>query len=55
MVALFGRGNWWLPSWLARALRVAPSPAQAAAKATGPAPAAGPAGAERVPELSSAR
>ena len=55
MVALFGRANWWLPSWVARALRVPTSPAQAAAEATGPAPAAGPAGAERVPELSSAR
>jgi RND superfamily putative drug exporter len=26
MVALFGRANWWLPSWLARVLRI---PAQA--------------------------
>jgi RND superfamily putative drug exporter len=26
LVALFGRYNWWLPSWLARLLRVAPSP-----------------------------
>jgi RND superfamily putative drug exporter len=22
MVALFGRANWWLPSWIARALRI---------------------------------
>jgi hypothetical protein len=22
MVALFGRANWWLPSWLARPLRI---------------------------------
>jgi hypothetical protein len=22
MVALFGRANWWLPSWMARLLRV---------------------------------
>jgi RND superfamily putative drug exporter len=28
LVALFGRANWWLPSWLARVLRVsAPAPA----------------------------
>jgi RND superfamily putative drug exporter len=26
MVALFGRANWWLPEWLARALRI-PAPA----------------------------
>jgi RND superfamily putative drug exporter len=26
MVALFGRANWWLPSWLARVLRI-PAPA----------------------------
>ena len=26
LVALFGRANWWLPSWLAKALRI---PAQA--------------------------
>jgi RND superfamily putative drug exporter len=25
MVALFGRANWWLPSWLARALLVRPA------------------------------
>jgi len=30
MVALFGRANWWLPSWLARVLRIpAPVPAPA--------------------------
>jgi len=26
MVSLFGRWNWWLPDWLAKALFVAPSP-----------------------------
>jgi putative drug exporter of the RND superfamily len=26
LVALFGRANWWLPAWLARLLRVPPSP-----------------------------
>jgi putative drug exporter of the RND superfamily len=26
LVSLFGRWNWWLPSWLARLLRVEPSP-----------------------------
>jgi RND superfamily putative drug exporter len=26
MVSLFGQWNWWLPSWLARALLVQPSP-----------------------------
>ena len=26
LVSLFGRWNWWLPGWLARGLRVAPSP-----------------------------
>ncbi len=26
MVSLFGRWNWWLPDWLARLLRVEPSP-----------------------------
>ena len=25
LVSLFGRWNWWLPSWPARILRVAPS------------------------------
>jgi RND superfamily putative drug exporter len=30
LVALFGRANWWLPSWLARALRIPASPAQVA-------------------------
>ena len=33
MVALFGRANWWLPSWLARFLRV---PASSAVPAVGP-------------------
>ena len=32
LVALFGRANWWLPSWLARVLRV-PAPAAALAPA----------------------
>jgi RND superfamily putative drug exporter len=32
LVALFGRANWWLPSWLARLLRV-PAPAVPAARA----------------------
>ena len=45
LVALFGRANWWLPSWLARALRI-PAPA-------GPAP-AGPAPAGPAAELASA-
>jgi putative drug exporter of the RND superfamily len=31
LVALFGRANWWLPSWLARVLRV-PAPAGPAAE-----------------------
>ena len=26
LVSLFGRWNWWLPGWLARVLRVEPSP-----------------------------
>ncbi|HEY8728988.1 MAG TPA: MMPL family transporter [Acidothermaceae bacterium] len=26
LVSLFGRYNWWLPAWLAKPLRVAPSP-----------------------------
>jgi RND superfamily putative drug exporter len=26
LVGVLGRWNWWLPAWLARALRVAPSP-----------------------------
>jgi putative drug exporter of the RND superfamily len=29
LVELFGRWNWWLPAWLAKLLRVAPSPAVA--------------------------
>jgi len=51
LVALFGRANWWLPSWLARLLRVptpvptsAPVPAGVAARG-GPAGAPEPAGA----------
>ena len=35
--ALFGRWNWWLPSWLARALFVEPSPLPVAPD-LGPAP-----------------
>ena len=27
LVSLFGRWNWWLPAWLAKPLRVEPSPA----------------------------
>ena len=30
LVSLFGRWNWWLPTWLARPLRVQPSPLAAA-------------------------
>jgi putative drug exporter of the RND superfamily len=37
LVSLFGRWNWWLPSWLARALFVQASPLPAA-PGTGPAP-----------------
>jgi RND superfamily putative drug exporter len=39
LVALFGRANWWLPSWLARVLRIpAPAgPAAAGLAAAGPA------------------
>ena len=29
VISLMGRWNWWLPSWSARLLRVAPSPARA--------------------------
>jgi RND superfamily putative drug exporter len=39
LVALFGRANWWLPSWVARVLRI-PAPAYPA----GPAGLAGPVG-----------
>jgi RND superfamily putative drug exporter len=28
LVSLLGRWNWWLPAWLAKPLRVAPSPLQ---------------------------
>jgi putative drug exporter of the RND superfamily len=28
LVSLFGRWNWWLPTWAARLLRVEPSPAR---------------------------
>jgi len=52
MVALFGRANWWLPSWAARVLRVPASPARTPAEAIGPGSAAG---SERVAELTSAR
>jgi len=43
LVSLFGRWNWWLPGWLARVLRVEPSPL-APPPAAVPAPAASPAG-----------
>ena len=33
LVTMFGKWNWWLPSWLARVLRVEPSPLPAAAAA----------------------
>jgi RND superfamily putative drug exporter len=46
MVALFGRANWWLPSWLARFLRVPASPAL---------PAGGPQVREEVPALTGMR
>jgi RND superfamily putative drug exporter len=37
LVALFGRANWWLPSWLARLLRIpAPAALEAGASAAGP-------------------
>ena len=36
LVSLFGRWNWWLPGWLARVLRVEPSPV--AARGTPPGP-----------------
>jgi putative drug exporter of the RND superfamily len=49
LVALFGRANWWLPSWLARVLRV-PAPVPAVVPAPVPAGAADPAGA-RTSEL----
>ena len=58
MVALFGRANWWLPGWLGRALRIAPSAdlalatagmvtasttvGETAMRATSPVPAQGP-------------
>ena len=40
MVALFGRANWWLPSWLARVLRI-PAPAAPRLAAEPPAPRTG--------------
>jgi putative drug exporter of the RND superfamily len=40
LVALFGRANWWLPSWLARVLRIpalaVPAPAVPAGLAAEP-------------------
>jgi RND superfamily putative drug exporter len=30
LVALFGRANWWLPSWLAKALRIPALPTRPA-------------------------
>ncbi|MGH3180978.1 MAG: MMPL family transporter [Streptosporangiaceae bacterium] len=53
LVALFGRANWWLPSWLARLLRI-PAPAGPAAGASAGAAAgeiAGPAGSHTDAEL----
>lgn len=38
LVSLLGRWNWWLPGWLARLLRVAPSPLPAPEVVTVPAP-----------------
>jgi RND superfamily putative drug exporter len=29
LMAIFGRWNWWLPAWIARAMRVPPSPLEA--------------------------
>ncbi|MFZ2502488.1 MAG: MMPL family transporter [Nocardioides sp.] len=34
LVALLGRWNWWLPGWLARLLRVPPSPLAEKGRAT---------------------
>ena len=36
LVVLFGRWNWWLPTWLARLLLVEPSPLAPAASMTSP-------------------
>jgi RND superfamily putative drug exporter len=48
LVSLFGRWNWWLPAWLARPLRVEPSPvAPAAEPAEEPAEEPGPGEPER--------
>ena len=44
LVALFGRANWWLPSWLARLLRI-PAPAGPAAAGPAAGAIAGPEGA----------
>ncbi len=39
LVTLFGRWNWWLPVWMARLLRVEPSPlAPKRARIPAPAP-----------------
>ena len=35
LVTMFGKWNWWLPAWLARLLRVEPSPLVPAPAATG--------------------
>src|SRR5262245_13245198 len=46
LVALFGRANWWLPSWLARLLRVpGPAPVPASVPASVSVPGSVPAGA----------
>jgi RND superfamily putative drug exporter len=48
LVSLFGRWNWWLPAWLARPLRVEPSPVAPAAEPAGePAEEPGPGEPER--------
>src|SRR5205807_8456676 len=38
LVSLFGTANWWMPSWMARALRVHPRPALPPVPAARPAP-----------------
>jgi RND superfamily putative drug exporter len=44
LVALFGRANWWLPSWMARVLRIPAPVAPAGGAPAGGAPAGGPTG-----------
>ncbi|HEV2345452.1 MAG TPA: MMPL family transporter [Actinocrinis sp.] len=55
LIALFGRWNWWMPVWLARILRIEPSPARIEADgdeaaAEGAALALGTAAADGAPE-----